>query len=214
VKLRVVKPEILDDLPADDPEAIRSRRDLRLINLLMGNEQWIAQQVERAPAEAIARGVVEIGAGEGTLSTRLQTDHADISVDAYDLAPRPERVHPRIRWHQENVLSARPDADGVLVANLFLHHFEGEAMDQLATLCEQFQFLCFAEPWRHRLGLVQGAILFPVVNAVTRHDMIVSIRAGFRPGELPNLLRLDPDKWRIREQTTSRGGVRVVACRR
>ena len=39
--LRQVLPELLDHLQADDPEAIRSRRDLRVINFLMGNERWI-----------------------------------------------------------------------------------------------------------------------------------------------------------------------------
>jgi hypothetical protein len=39
--LRQVLPEILDHLPADDPEAIGSRRDLRRINFLMGNKRWI-----------------------------------------------------------------------------------------------------------------------------------------------------------------------------
>jgi hypothetical protein len=41
---RVVKPEILDDLPMDDPSARASRADLRRINFLMGNERWILKQ--------------------------------------------------------------------------------------------------------------------------------------------------------------------------
>jgi hypothetical protein len=62
---RVVEPEILDGLPANDPEARRSRRDLRLLNVLMGNERWLARQVAAHP-EAAARGVVEAGAGTGS----------------------------------------------------------------------------------------------------------------------------------------------------
>ena len=56
---RVVVPEILDSLPADDPEAVKSRRELRLINLkpAMGSRKnaqgapkdWIAENGE-APA--------------------------------------------------------------------------------------------------------------------------------------------------------------------
>ena len=45
MKHRLLVPEILDGLPPEDPEARRSRRDLRRINFLMGNERWIARQV-------------------------------------------------------------------------------------------------------------------------------------------------------------------------
>ena len=44
---RTVIPELLDHLPADDPHAMRSRRDLRRINFLMGNERWIRRTLTR-----------------------------------------------------------------------------------------------------------------------------------------------------------------------
>ena len=44
---REVEPEILDGLPAGHPDAIRSRRDLRLVNALMGNQRWILKQLHR-----------------------------------------------------------------------------------------------------------------------------------------------------------------------
>ena len=34
------------------------------------------------------------------------------------------------------------------------------------------------------MGLIMSRCLFPFVNNVTRHDMTVSIRAGFRHDEL------------------------------
>ncbi|MDA0812577.1 MAG: hypothetical protein O3C21_09350, partial [Verrucomicrobia bacterium] len=68
---RVVIPEILDSLAAADPEAIRSRADLRMINFLMGNERWILRQLRNHP-EAARKGVVEIGAGEGDLLPKLR----------------------------------------------------------------------------------------------------------------------------------------------
>lgn len=212
VKVRHVTPEILDELAADDPEAIRSRADLRLVNFLMGNERWIAKQSLAFPEIAKAGGIAEIGAGEGWLTDRLQLAHPDVLVEAYDLAPRPIGLNWRVRWRQENVLETEPQTDGLLAANLFLHHFEGAALEKLADLCRSFRVLCFAEPLRSRLALAQGALLYPLVNRVTRHDMPVSIRAGFRPGELPALLRLD-EKWTVKEQTTWRGGIRMIASR-
>ena len=62
---RVVEPEILDELSGDDPRALRSRRDLRLINFLMGNERWILKQVRSADS------MVELGAGDGSLTRKL-----------------------------------------------------------------------------------------------------------------------------------------------
>jgi len=162
---RVVIPELLDHLPADDPEALRSRRDLRRINFLMGNERWICRSVCRFPEEA-NRGIVEIGAGDGN--------------------------------------------GGVLVANLFLHHFEGAQLTALGRWFENFEVLLFNEPNRAKLPHLLGGLMHPWLNPVTRHDMHVSIRAGFAGGEITRLLGLDPDRWRTGESSTWRGARRVV----
>lgn len=203
---RQVLPEILDHLPAGDPEAVRSRRDLRLINFLMGNERWIVRQAHALQPTSI----YELGAGEGMLSAQLAKIAA---VECYDLAPPPASLDPRITWHQGDLLVAPPVRGGLLVANLFLHHFEGQSMRGLARWCSGFQSLCFVEPLRSPGALRLGAALWPFVNRITRHDMPISIRAGFLPGELPKLLELDPAKWHLREQTTWRGGIRVIAWR-
>ncbi len=203
---RQVLPEILDHLPADDPEAIRSRRDLRRINFLMGNERWIVAQARRLKPASI----VELGAGEGMLSGKLATI---APVECYDLAPRPAALDARVNWHQGDLFAAPPAVGGLLVANLFLHHFEGDSMRHLARWCAGFRSLCFVEPLRTEGSLRLGATMLPFVNRVTRHDMPVSIRAGFVPGELPELLELESGKWHVREQTSWRGGIRVLASR-
>jgi hypothetical protein len=38
---------------------------------------------------------------------------------------------------------------------------------------------------------MMSRFLFPFVNEVTRHDMVVSIRAGFKHSELAAMLGLD-----------------------
>ncbi|MES2475774.1 MAG: class I SAM-dependent methyltransferase [Verrucomicrobiota bacterium] len=209
---RVVIPEILDHLPADDPEAMRSRRDLSRINFLMGNERWIRREVRRFPAAA-RRGMVEIGAGDGALCHRLAQDFPDAPVSAYDLAPRPAGAG-RVDWHQGDLFKMPPPAPGgVLVANLFLHHFEAPALVRLGKWMEGFERLIFNEPDRAQLPHVLGCALDPFVNRVTRHDMQVSIDAGFRKGELTDALGLLDNRWHIRETSTWRGSRRVVASR-
>lgn len=213
VTKRVVIPELLDHLPHDDPEAQRSRRDLRRINLLMGNEHWVCRTVRRFP-EAAGRGIVEIGAGDGMLCGKLTRLFPHAAVTAYDLAPAPGDLDLRVEWRRGDVFVAPvPKPCGVLVANLFLHHFEGDSLTALAHWFRDFEVLVFNEPARARLPHFLGALMHPWINRVTRHDMHVSIRAGFAEGEITGLLGLDPGRWQIRETSTWRGARRVLASR-
>src|SRR5688572_12134903 len=66
---RLVEPELLDSLPADHPEAIRSRRDLRIINRWMGNARHLARAIYSI--EPPPRKVLELGTGDGTLLLQL-----------------------------------------------------------------------------------------------------------------------------------------------
>ncbi len=209
---RVVIPEILDHLSADDPEALRSRRDLRRINFMMGNERWIRRVVRKFPA-ATGRGIVEIGAGDGALCHRLALDFPDAPVSAYDLAPPPSDLG-RVIWQQGDLFEKSPPAaGGVLVANLFLHHFDPPALETLGKWMAGFDVLVFNEPDRTRLPHVLGRLIDPFINRVTRHDMHVSISAGFGRGELAAALGLCGKRWRFRETSTWRGSRRVVASR-
>lgn len=206
---RVVEPEILDGMDPSDPEAVASRRDLRRINFLMGNERWILRQV-RSQSGAAAGGIVELGAGEGWLANRLSSFG---ETTGFDLAPRPERLRGEVAWRQGDVLAAEGLEGGLLVANLFLHHFEAEELAAIGRLARGFQRLVFTEPLRTESALRLGNAMRPFVSRVTRHDMPVSIRAGFVPGELARLLGLAPVRWRISERSSWRGGLRVLAWR-
>ena len=210
---RKVVPEILDQLPHDDPAAQRSRRDLTRINWVMGNERRVIKEAEAFPI-ATTKGISEIGAGDGSIIQQLSRKFPDAPTHAYDLAPRPSNLDKSISWHQGDLF--QQDASmtgGLLVANLFLHHFEGEALKQLGTICENFDALIFNEPNRAVLPHALGLLGWPFVNRVTRHDMHVSIDAGFQKGELQTLLQLDDAKWHIRETYSWRGARCVVAWR-
>jgi hypothetical protein len=210
---RVVEPEIIDQLPPDHPDVVRSRIDLKVINFLMGNERWIARRVREFP-EARAKGVLEIGAGEGTLLERLAKVHPGIPLTACDLAPRPPDLAPRIVWDQRDVFESLAQASGgILAANLFLHHFEAPDLLRFRPHMRNFDVICINEPYRTAQTLLDARFMLPFVGRATKHDMIVSIRAGFVVGELPELLGLDPAEWRIREETSWRGGLRVLASR-
>lgn len=208
MRTRVVIPEILDRLDASDPAAVRSRRDLARINLLMGNERWIVRQVSRFPREA-HEGIVELGAGEGRLLRKLSRLGPATGID---LAPRPPGLECPVTWMQRDVLGALDSlSGGIIVGCLFLHHFDDARLSLLSAALRRFKVVCIAEPHRSRLALACGWLLLPFVNQVTRHDMPVSIRAGFVPGQLSELLGLRQAGWRIHERTALPGGLRLLA---
>ncbi|MFS8137957.1 MAG: hypothetical protein ACMG50_07525, partial [Thermomonas sp.] len=62
---RIVEPELLDQLPANDPRAIRSRSDLRRINWLMGTTGLLANALDPLLANRPDAHIIELGAGDG-----------------------------------------------------------------------------------------------------------------------------------------------------
>ena len=81
----------------------------------------------------------------------------------------------------------------------------------MGSLLGRFRGVVASEPWRRGHALWLGATLVPFVNAVTRHDMFVSIKAGFDHGELPSLWDLHSEKWRVEEAGTALGAYRLQA---
>ena len=207
---RRVDPELLDELPFDDPEAIRSRRELGLINWLMGNFRWIREELE----ESGAARVVELGSGDGAFLKSL----ADTGLElvGIDLAPRPDALPGRIDWVQgdaREVLGSALRPKTVVVANHLLHQFEDEELAALGAAMQDCEQVLACEPLRALRTRVQGVSLWPLLNRVTRYDMLVSIRAGFRRGELPELLGLEGPEWAREERCTGRGAYRLSARR-
>lgn len=205
---RIVEAEILDGLASDDPEAVRSRHDLRKINGLMGNRVWMREALIWAGGKS-GGPIWELGAGEGRVLGDLDGKTQDIT--GVDLVPRPEGLPEDIRWREGDVFEVLQEGVvGVVGANLFLHHFSDAQLGELGALIQNCEVLCFSEPWRSRWALMAGRLLMPFVGGVTRHDMMVSIRAGFRRGELPSLLNLT-DEWTVQEQCTLLGAYRMLA---
>ena len=68
---RVIEPEILDALSADDPKAVRVRHDLRRVNLWMGNAGILTRAFEAHVPERTNLRLAELGTGDGTLLLRV-----------------------------------------------------------------------------------------------------------------------------------------------
>lgn len=205
-------PERLDELPPEHPAARAGRRDLARINALMGNHRWLAARlVEAVPASP--GPVLELGAGDtGHLAAYRRV--GGLRLAALDLAPRPADWPADWDWIQADLLAASwPEAE-IVIASLVLHHFDAAALRALGRQLAARSRLLFVEPARRRRHLAQGAVLGPILHPLTRHDLGLSVRAGFLPGELGPALGLDAAQWDVRESMSLRGGLRFEARRR
>lgn len=207
--MRKLTPELLDHLPHDDPGAIRSRNDLQRINRFMTNEAWIIQNLDPKTSS-----ISELGAGDGSLLTKIHTKHPELAIHAYDLAPRPLGLPEAIQWHQGDIFkSPLEPTGGTLIANLILHHFTDAQLITLSETFRQFDRIIINEPLRSAIPAFLAKLAMPFVHPITRHDMRVSIEAGFIRNEIPSLLALEKHGFHFQETYTWRGSQRVLAWR-
>lgn len=212
---RRIEAELLDELPADAPAAIRSRGDLRRVNWWMGHAGILRRALGGFPSPAL-RHVVELGAGDGTLLLDLAarwpgrgTRVTAVLVDRQSLvSDGTRRAFAALGWDVQSVQSdvfdwlerPGPPVDCIL-ANLFLHHLSPDRLRSLLPLAaERTQVFIACEPRRAPLPLAATRLLRLIgCNAVTRHDARVSVRAGFMDGELSALWPSD-GRWRLSER--------------
>jgi len=226
--LRSLEPEWLDTLPPDDPRAQHSRRDLRRINGLMGSAAFVARELVRGSADGPPRTIAEIGAGDGTLMLRVARRLAAPSGQVRAiLVDRQPAVSPRtlaalgaLGWRAEATTAdvfdwlAAPGGGpfDAIVANLFLHHFEAAPLAALLALAARRtrQFIA-CEPRRSRIALAGSHLLGLIgCNDVSRHDAVVSVRAGFHGRELSALWPV-AGGWVLRERAYGPFGHAFVA---
>ena len=233
---RVVKPEWLDHLPADDPRAIRSRGDLRRINRLMSASRLLGEALDPLVAGRSSARIVELGAGDGSLLLRLARSRAStwppLTLELLDMQPVVEldtiaryREHgwaanvvraDVFDWLRDSSTSSDADADDapIIIANLFLHHFEGQQLtDPIHGLATRARAFVCVEPRRSTMALLGSYLLGAIgCNAVTCHDAVVSVRAGFTDQDLRKYWP-DDAAWELREHPAGLFSHRLIAVR-
>jgi hypothetical protein len=211
---RRVEAEVLDNLPADDPRAIRARRDLRHLNVIMSQADIMARAlIEKF--KATPRRIVDLGAGDGTFTLALarklaarwpaletvmvdQADvvsadtHAGFAALGYTLRPVADDIFEFMR--------TAPEAD-IYAANLFIHHFEPPQLRQLfSAIAARAKLFIACEPRRARFPLIASSLVGLIgAQSVVRNDAPASIRAGFAGMELTTLWP-DPTHWYLEER--------------
>lgn len=210
---RELKPELLDSLPPDHPDALHNRRDLRLINRVMGNYRWLARTL---PDQLHPPGpVLEIGAGTGELAEHLAA--RGIATDGLDLWPAPAGWPAGRCWYQADLLTfGGYNEYPVIIGNLIFHQFTAGQLAELGQkLRRSARVILVCEPLRRRSSQVVFATIAPLLGAnhVSLHDGRVSIAAGFQGDELPKMLGLTEPGWDCRCHKTLLGAYRMVARR-
>lgn len=225
---RILEPELLDVLPPDDPRALRSRRDLRRINFWLGNVGTLARALENTFSNRPPKVIADIGAGDASISLQLAQklssrwkDVELLLVDRQNNVPTNTVAAIRALGWRPKIVAAdifewlnEGDACDAIFANLFLHHFtEEQLMELFQKASKRTPVFIGCEPRRYRFASIINVMLWLIgCSAVTRHDAIVSVRAGFRGHELSKLWPDDPN-WKVCEQRAGLFSHSLIATR-
>lgn len=222
---RTVLPETLDELEENDPRARRARRDLRRVNAFMGARAILIRAMQPAadgrPRDRTLR-VLELGAGDGSLMLRIAKQVAQswpavelTLLDRQSLIDAPTRAaYARLGWSLQTLAldvldwcSAPAAADpsppwNVIVTNLFLHHFTALQLPALlSAIGARCALFVACEPRRAAVPLIGSHLMGAIgASALTRHDAVLSVRAGFRAKELSAVWPNAGDEWQLQER--------------
>jgi len=215
--IRTLEPELVDELPADHPEALGTRRDLRLINTLMGHPRILAHSLKNIFRKRPPSCLLEIGAGDGKillhLAQRMPKNWRNMDVTLIDLQDLlhndTEAEFANLNWRVRSIEADifdwlnNPDVEktDAVLANLVLHHFTDAQLKLLfSEIAAKADAFVAVEPRRSRWPLFCAQLLSLIgCNAVTCHDAPVSVRAGFTRRELSTLWPRDGN-WQLTER--------------
>ena len=195
---RVLQPELLDTLPPSNPDAQHSRRDLRKLNWIMGHYRLMLRMMQGADFGTL----IDLGSGDGqfasALSRKLNRPCKLVLVDQQRVPGAPPDLILSDVFSFLEQLERKPLT--AIMANLFLHHFRDNSLQELfALIAGRADYFFACEPRRSRLSLAAIKLL-PLIrcNPITRHDAAASIRAGFLGQEL-RALWPGPAGWSVTE---------------
>jgi 2-polyprenyl-3-methyl-5-hydroxy-6-metoxy-1,4-benzoquinol methylase len=224
---RIVTAEMLDGLAADDPDAMHSRIDLQRVHRAMGTRRILLRALRAMTArhsKAMPLRVLEIGAGDGSLmlgvAQALTPNWSGVELTLLDrqalIDPTTIQRYGDLGWavieKVGDVLDWAADHTGqhkqaavapwdLIVANLFLHHFEGGQLALiLAAVASKTRLFFACEPRRSWLALAASHMVGTMgANHVTREDAVLSVHAGFNGDELTTLWPHQGGPWQLQE---------------
>jgi hypothetical protein len=202
---RASGPELMDGPEFGFDEAADTFRFLVPVNRWFGGIQPLVSFFERESRtwdRNETYRLLDAGGGVGDAAValvrwarrtgyRIQVDLVDRHPSAIELARDMCRDYPEITVICDDVLDLQGLEDDYVYASQFLHHFADEAvvpvLRQLLGICRRK--VVVNDLVRAPLAYVSTWFFTLWTSPVFRHDARMSVRRGFRLGELDRLLR-------------------------
>lgn len=199
---RVSIPEKMDD-PALPEEALTmALSDIRKVNRYLGGHTTSLKGLRSFldPDANTPLHIIDMGCGDGeflrVLARHCRKLGVPVTLIGWDMNPkslamarRASATFPEIRYECQDVLGACALPENSLITcNLFLHHFSSPQVSELLCKWKDAGASAVIINDLHRNALAYylfrlfGAIFMK--SPVARYDGAVSIRRGFRKGEL------------------------------
>lgn len=204
MKKRSNAKEWMDDLEMEGPVLRSTLKSLARINSLLGGDAVSLRGVKKIGKQASNwkdLHIVDLGCGEGS-QLRLLADYSrknqlswrftgiDANKTCVTFARERSAAYPEIEYLEQDVFTWQVPACDIVIATLFMHHFDNRQIVQLLEKYDSAANLGWVINDLHRSRLAYTLFwcfsLF-VGNRMIRHDGLLSIKKGFKKKELFNL---------------------------
>jgi 2-polyprenyl-3-methyl-5-hydroxy-6-metoxy-1,4-benzoquinol methylase len=191
---RVLKPEILDTLPPDSPDARASLADLVRINKYWGGLGTLRKLLDQTIGPDETFSFLDVGAASGDMGQEVQRLRSRARVTSLDY----------LASHLAGGQGSRVAADAFALpfpeksfdyvfSSLFLHHFSDENVVRLLAEAGRVarKKVLTIDLWRLPIPYYFIGYTKPLFgwHPVSVHDGKISVEAAFKPRELANLAR-------------------------
>jgi len=208
---RVNRAEFLDSADCDPQLASTSYRFMRLVNRFAGGTRavrnFLAEEISRCEHDRPIK-VLDIGCGTCDIplalakwaqkkSRRIEFTCIETNETALKMAAKSIEKNncDSIELKNEDILGFHPQQRfDYAVGSMFFHHFED---DQILGIIEKLRSyvlrsVLINDLWRNSIGYMSCLCLVCSLHKGLKHDALLSVRKGFKPGELRRLLsRID-----------------------
>lgn len=216
-KKRATEKEIIDDFSLSGTEITDTFDSIEKVNIWLGGNQVLVDSfrkcIQRLPAKSVVLHDLGCGSGDGLLSLaqfarkrQIPTQFIGVDANSYviEIARSRSQNFPEIKYQVQNIFAEAYQLKGVDIAtfNLCLHHFTEAEIEQLLHKCkvEGVKAIIINDLHRHWLAYYAFHLVCWVFRSpkIAKDDGLLSIRKGFKRGELLQMAQNITPKYYLR----------------